>query len=137
MMIVFVNQDKVLRESFLQTFQQTNKVYCFAEMFEAYKWIKRYEVPPSLIITEVDLLDPSGLQTLKFLETKSKLKDTKLSAFTPEQVEREQISLVVSEGADAVFSKPTLMSEVSSYIKYLESSGTVSSGKSKKAEGNK
>ncbi|GDX53016.1 hypothetical protein LBMAG27_20630 [Bacteroidota bacterium] len=137
MIIVFVNPDKILRDSFLQTFQQTNKVYSFTEMFDAYKWIKRNEVPPNLIITEVDLLDPSGLQSLKFLETKSKLKDTKLIAFTPEQVEKEQISLVVSEGADAVFSKPTLFNEVSSYIKYLESPGTVSKAKSKKLSGNK
>ncbi len=131
MTIVFVNQDKILRESFLETFQQTNKVYCFNEMFEAYKWMKKSLVPPNMIVTEVDLVDPSGLQSLKFLETKSKLKDTLLIAFTPENIERDQISYVVSEGADAVFSKPTLLSDMSSYLKFLESPRTGSIAKPK------
>jgi len=123
-MIVFVNQDKALRESFMQTFHQTSKVFCFGDMFEAYKWIRRHDKSPEIIITEVDLQDPSGLQTLKFLETKSKLKETKLIAFTPEPAEKDEISLVVSEGADAVFSTPTLLKDVSSYLKYLESTST-------------
>ena len=133
MMIVFVNPDKALRETFMQTFHQTSKVFCFGDMFEAYKWIKRHDKSPDVIITEVDLQDPSGLQTLKFLETKSKLKETKLIAFTPEPPAKEEISLVVSEGADAVFSTPTLLQDISSYLKFLESSSTSTSGGTKKS----
>ncbi len=123
-MIVFVNHDKGLRETFMNTFHQTSKVFCFGDMFEAYKWIRKHDKSPDVIITEVDLQDPSGLQTLKFLETKSKLKETKLIAFTPEPAAKEEISLVVSEGADAVFTTATLLSDVSSYLKYLESTST-------------
>lgn len=133
MMIVFVNQDKALRESFMETFHQTSKVFCFGDMFEAYKWIRRHDKSPDVIITEVDLQDPSGLQTLKFLETKSKLKATKLIAFTPEPAAKEEISLVVSEGADAVFSTSTLLKDVSSYLKFLDSNSTSNKGGTKKS----
>lgn len=87
---------------------------------------------PDMIISEVDIHDPSGLQSFKFLETKSKLKNTKLVAFTPEPVEKEQISLVISEGADAVFSKSSLFSDISSYLKYLQTSEPRSKSESKK-----
>ena len=132
MMIIFVNHDKTLRETFMNTFHQTSKVFCFSEMFEAYKWIKRHDKSPDVIITEVDLQDPSGLQTLKFLETKSKLKETKLIAFTTEPAAKEEISFVVSEGADAVFSTQSLLSDVSSYLKYLESTSTSTKAGAKK-----
>lgn len=132
MMLVFVNEDKELQENFFHTFHQTNKVFCFSEMYDAYKWIKKTPDAPDMIISEVDIHDPSGLQSFKFLETKSKLKNTKLVAFTPEPVEKEQISLVISEGADAVFSRSSLFSDISSYLKYLQTSEPRSKSESKK-----
>ncbi len=120
-MIVFVNNDMGLQELFFHTFHQTNQVFCFSDMYDAYKWAKKNKKSPSIIISEVDLQDPSGLQAIKFLETKNNFKNTRLVAFTLGQVEKEEINLIISEGADAVFSRQTLLNDISSYLKYIKS----------------
>ena len=66
-MIVFVNNDMGLQELFFHTFHQTNQVFCFSDMYDAYKWAKKNKKSPSIIISEVDLQDPSGLQAIKFI----------------------------------------------------------------------
>ncbi len=125
MMVVFVNQDKNLQESFIKAFQKTNNVHCFNEMFEAYKWIKRTNKSPNIIISEVNLSDPSGMQSLKFLVTKNKLKETRHIVVTNTQPEREELSYILSEGAAAVFSKDTCLTDISAYFKYLDSPGAI------------
>jgi len=132
MMILFVDHDINLQEEFYNTFRATNKVFCFNEMFEAYLWLKKGSKRPDIIVSQVDIHDPAAMQTIKFLESKNKLKDAKLVAFTTELLEDSQKTWVMSEGADAVFEKKNLMNDMSNYINYLNVKKSAASNSKKK-----
>ncbi|HAP02090.1 MAG TPA: hypothetical protein DCQ93_09225 [Bacteroidetes bacterium] len=101
-------------------------------MFEAYLWLKKGSKRPDIIVSQVDIHDPAALQTIKFLESKNKLKDAKLVAFTTELLEDSQKTWVMSEGADAVFEKKNLMNDMSNYINYLNVKKSAASNSKKK-----
>lgn len=137
MTIIFVDPDKTLQEKFEETFRQTNKVVCFDDMYDAYLWTKKYTKAPDVILVEVELNSPAGLQTLKFLESKSKLAFTNLVAFTTEKFTEAQKRFAISEGADAIFEKDKLFSELSSYLKFLNADRAATAKSSKKYSGKK
>jgi DNA-binding response OmpR family regulator len=132
MTIIFVDPDKTNQEKFEETFRQTNKVVCFNDMYDAYLWTKKHTKAPDIILIEVELNTPVGLQTLKFLESKSKLAFTNLIAFTTEKFTEAQKRFAISEGADAIFEKEKLFSELSAYIKFLNADRVASSKAPKK-----
>ena len=119
MKIIFVDTDKTFSKEFEESFKRTNRVTTFPEMFEAYKWMKADENTPDIIVTEIDLYQPTGLQSLKFLLTKSKLKNTYIVGFTQHSMSESEKKLILSEGASEVFEKNKLVSGFSAYLKFL------------------
>src|SRR5688572_26527911 len=116
MLIIYVDTDSAMQERLSETFRQTHRVMLFAELFEAYKWIKHNEIP-DVIVTEMDVDASTGLQSLRFLQSKAKLKHTHLIGFTHQPGDYE--SLVLSEGASALFPKENLVDNLSSYIGFV------------------
>ena len=116
MLIVYVDSDATMQERLSDTFRQTHRVLAFNELFEAYKWIKHNDIP-DVIVTEMDVDASMGLQSLRFLQSKAKLKQTHLIGYT--QQPGNYTDLVVSEGAAALFAKELLIDELTAYVNYL------------------
>ncbi len=119
MKIVVVDSDKSFVKEVEESFKRTNRVTVFSEMFEAYKWMRSDENVPDIIVIEIDFHLPTGLQTLKFLLTKSKLKNTHIIGFTHHTLSDTEKKLIISEGAAEVFEKKNIVSGLSAYLKYL------------------
>lgn len=119
MKVVVVDNDKTFVKEIEESFKKTHRIFTFSEMFEAYKWMKFDENIPDVIVAEIDLHQPTGLQTLKFLLTKSKLKNTHIVGFTNHALPDNEKQLITSEGASEVFEKKNLVSGLSTYLKYL------------------
>jgi DNA-binding NtrC family response regulator len=113
MLIVYVDTDATMQERVSETLQTDHRVVTFAELFEAYKWIKHNDVP-DVIVTEMDVDASMGLQSLHFLKSKAKLKQTHLIGFTQEPGNFTE--LVLSEGAAALFAKENLLDHLMSYV---------------------
>ena len=119
MKIVFVDTEKAFVKEFEESFKLTNRVSIFNDMLDAYKWIKIDENIPEVIVTELDINESTGLQSLKFLLTKSKLKNTAIVGFTNHEMDENEKNLILNEGASEVFEKKNLISGLSTYLKYL------------------
>src|SRR5881394_1555016 len=105
MLIIYIDSDLSMQERLSEKFSTGHRVLSFAELFEAYKWIKHNEIP-DVIVTEMDVENSMGLQALKFLQSKAKLKQTHKIGFT--LLPGDYTDLVVSEGASALFAKEEL-----------------------------
>jgi len=116
MFIVYVDTDAAMHERMTDTFRQTHRVLSFAELFEAYKWIKHNDIP-DVIVTEMDVDASTGLQSLRFLQSKAKLKQTHLVGFTHQP--GNYTDLLLSEGAAALFAKANLIDELSAYLQFI------------------
>ena len=114
MLIIYVDSDANMQERLADVLGTGHRLVSFAELYEAYKWIKHNDVP-DMIITEMDLENSMGLQSLRFLQSKAKLKQTHLVGFTHQAVAYAE--LLISEGAAALFPKETLPENMASYIK--------------------
>jgi len=134
MKIIVVDSDKNFIKEVEESFKRTNRVTTFTEMFEAYKWMKPDENIPDVIVIEIDLHQPTGLQTLKFLLTKTKLKNIHIIGFTHHALSENEKNLILSEGASEVFEKKNVLSGLSTYLKYL-SDLSVKQKAAKKTEG--
>jgi DNA-binding NtrC family response regulator len=106
MLIVYIDQDIEMQQHIADSLKSTHDVVTFAELFEAYKWIRRNKIP-EVIITEIDVESSTGLQELKFLLTKAKLKNTRIIGYAHQGVET-YADLAVSEGAHALYPKSEL-----------------------------
>ncbi len=123
MLIVYVDTDTQMQERIAESFyQQPHNVVSFSELYEAYKWIKRNEIP-DVIVTEMDVESSTGLQALKFLLTKAKLKQTRIVGYANAAVER-YTDLAVAEGASTLFVKTELPEQLSAYVKRLSAPPT-------------
>ena len=118
MLIVYVDTDTQMHERVAESFyQQPHNVVSFAELFEAYKWIKRNEIP-DVIVTEMDVESSTGLQALKFLLTKAKLKQTRIVGYANGGVDR-YADLAVAEGASTLINKTDLPEQLAAYVKHI------------------
>lgn len=133
MKIIIVDSDKNFVKEVEESFKKTNRVTIFSEMFEAYKWMKTSENTPDIIVIEIDIHQPTGLQTLKFLLSKSKLKSTHIIGFTNHSLDDTEKKLIINEGAEEIFEKKNLVSGLSAYLKYLTDT-SVKHGSAKKTE---
>ena len=123
MLIVYVDTDTQMHERIAESFyQQPHNVVSFSELFEAYKWIKRNEIP-DVIVTEMDVESSTGLQALKFLLTKAKLKQTRIVGYANAGVDR-YADLAVAEGASLLLPKAELPEQLASYVKRLSAPAT-------------
>lgn len=121
MLIVYVDPDIQMHERIAESFrQEPHNVVSFAELYEAYKWIKRNEIP-DVIVTEMDVESSTGLQALKFLLTKAKLKETRIVGYADGGVDR-YADLAVAEGAAWLFPKNDLPEQLSVYVKKMTGS---------------
>lgn len=113
-----------MQQRIAESFQQpAHNVVSFSELYEAYKWIKRNEIP-DVIVTEMDVESSTGLQALKFLLTKAKLKETHIVGFAEGD---RYADLAVAEGAALLLTRNDLPEQLSDYVKKL-------SGGAKKAK---
>lgn len=118
MTIIYIDTDTEMQNRVSEMFKHSHSVFLFSELYEAYKWIKKNEIP-DMIVTEIDIESSMGLQALKFLASKSKLKATNLIGYVS-NLNPEYKSLAISEGADEIFSKNVLIENLSSYLKFIE-----------------
>ncbi|HZG00284.1 MAG TPA: response regulator [Chitinophagales bacterium] len=118
MLIVYVDTDTQMHERIAESFyQQPHNVVSFSELFEAYKWIKRNEIP-DVIVTEMDVESSTGLQALKFLLTKAKLKQTRIVGYANAGVDRYS-DLAMAEGASTLLAKTELPDQLAAYVKRI------------------
>ena len=118
MLIVYVDTDTQMHERVAESFyQQPHNVVSFSELFEAYKWIKRNEIP-DVIVTEMDVESSTGLQALKFLLTKAKLKQTRIVGYANGGVDR-YADLAVAEGASTLIAKTELPEQLAAYVNHI------------------
>jgi DNA-binding NtrC family response regulator len=122
MLIVFVDTDADMQQRLAESLSPKHQIVAFAELYEAYKWIKHNDIP-DVIVTEMDVESSMGLQSLRFLQSKAKLKQTHLLGFTHQP--GNYADLVKSEGAAGLFAKNSLVEELSSYINVAANNDSV------------
>jgi hypothetical protein len=59
MLIVYIDPDIQMQERVMETVKPAHNVVTFAELYEAYKWIKRNDIP-DVIVTEMDVESSTG-----------------------------------------------------------------------------
>jgi DNA-binding NtrC family response regulator len=114
MLVVYIDDDIQMHERVTDSLKPAYNVMAFPELYEAYKWIKRNEIP-DVIVTEMDIESSTGLQALKFLLTKAKLKNTRIVGYAHQGVDT-YADLAVSEGAAALFFKNDLVESLSNLL---------------------
>ncbi len=119
MLILYIDTDIVMHEKIKEVFLHAHRVECFETLYEAYKWTKRNQTP-DIIITDFEMDHPTQLQSIKFLQTKVKLKNTKMIGYS-DVVNADYLRLAITHRASRLFSKSELISGLIDYLNMLSS----------------
>lgn len=117
MLILYIDTDLVVQEKIKEVLIGSHRIECFGTLYEAYKWIKRNQIP-DIIITDFEMDQPSQMQSIKFLQTKSKLRNTKMIGYS-DSINADFIRLAITHGAANLFAKSELIKELLNYLNIL------------------
>jgi DNA-binding NarL/FixJ family response regulator len=108
-----------MHEKVKEVLMHSHRIECFETLYEAYKWIKRNQIP-DIIITDFEMDQPTQLQSIKFLQTKVKLKNTKMIGYS-DVVNADYLRLALTHKASRLFLKSELISGLIDYLNLLSS----------------
>ncbi len=120
MLILYIDTDTEMQTKIRESSLDSYAIECFENLYDAYKWIKRNQIP-DYIITDFEMDQPTQLQSIKFLLTKIRLRNTKMIGYS-ENVNAEYVRLAMMHKAVRLFAKSELIPALKDYLNMVKSS---------------
>lgn len=114
MLILYIDTDISMHNQVREALIEKHRVETFENLYEGYKWIKANEVP-DIIITDFEMDQPTQLQSIKFLQSKVKLKQVKMIGYS-DVVNSDYLRLAITHRATRLFPKNELISMLTDYL---------------------
>lgn len=114
MLILYIDTDLSMQHQIKEALMDNHRVEVFENLYDGYKWIKANEVP-DIIITDFEMDQPTQLQSIKFLQSKVKLKRVKMIGYS-EVVNSDYLRLAITHRATRLFPKSELIPLLKEYL---------------------
>lgn len=123
MLILYIDNDISMQEQVRQALMENHRIETFENLYDGYKWIKSNEIP-DIIITDFEMDQPTQLQSIKFLQSKAKLRHVKMIGYS-DVVNADYLRLAITHRATRLFAKSELLPGLIEYVNKLTSAKPV------------